>query len=65
MRELKRVKCSCGALMTRPPTLNKPFANVWKPLFLEHASHEGMWFNTKKELQDYCRKEKVSSAALL
>ena len=38
---------------------------VWEPLFLEHASVEGMTFNSKKELQKWCKKEKVESSALL
>jgi len=34
-------------------------------LFLEHASENGQTFYSKKELQDYCKKNGVSSGALL
>ena len=61
----KLVRCSCGAKMTRPIVCNAPFVDIWKPLFLQHATHEGKWFHSKQELRDFCKKEKVSSAALL
>jgi len=38
---------------------------TFQPIFLEHASVEGKWFYKKKELRDWCRKEKVESGALL
>ena len=66
MDEREALKCSsCGGKTDRPPTSNKPFANVWKPLVLDHIADEPMLFETRKSLVDHCNKTGLSSGALL
>ena len=40
-------------------------AHTWAPLFLEHVSHEGKLFETKKSLRAYCKEHGLASNALL
>jgi len=64
-RVKKAPKC-CGRKMKIQISLAKPM--VWKSITLEHINVEGetpLTFHTKKSLQDYCKKHKLSSGALL
>jgi len=65
MKDRDNMVCDCGARMIRPPSLNKAFVDIWKPITLEHIADEPMTFETKKSLQAHCRKTGLSSGALL
>lgn len=39
--------------------------SIWRPITLEHIADKPMTFNSKKKLQDYCKKRGLSSGALL
>ena len=59
------VLCPKCDLVKMKMMISAPSVQIWKPLFLEHVSHEGKWFNSKSELRRYCRKNKIASSALL
>ena len=56
--------CKCGS-KTNITFHGCSLVEVWKPITLEHIAPDPMTFNSKRDLQDYCREHKLTSGALL
>lgn len=70
----KQISCpNCGGTMERGYWLETTGRRAWQwnqgePFVAEHVNVEGegpITFNSRKELQDHCRKHGIESGALL
>jgi len=61
-----RQKCiKCRGSTIRPITRNLALIDPWKPITLEHIDDQPRHFETKKQLQAFCKKKGYESGALL
>ena len=58
----KSRKCKCGKRAVK--LLAVPKVRVWEPIFMENVSHEGKYFETRKELKDWCKTHKQEADVL-
>lgn len=47
----------CGSRACRLPS--RAWVNIFKPIFYEHTSLEGNWFESKKELKEFSKKNEM------
>ncbi len=59
----RRLVCPCGGGMKR--VFTGSMIEVWKPIVLDHIADQPMMFDSKRKLQQYCKKNGLSSGALL